>query len=111
MMWGCFWYGRVGSVVTVDGNLMADQYVDILSGHSLPFYNNLNDKYGVCFILQEDNAKVHALKKSKNGKKIPVFASFLGLQVAQIWALSRTCGIFKMRNVRKEHTCGQALQS
>lgn len=64
MVWGCFSWAAVGNLVTVDGRMTADAYIDIIS-------ENLEESLIKCglenkFIFQQDNDPKHKACKTMN---------------------------------------------
>ncbi|KAG1448341.1 hypothetical protein G6F56_008970 [Rhizopus delemar] len=59
MLWGCFWYGGLGPLATLTGNIDQDAYVNCLSQNFLPWYEDLHRKTGKNFLFQEDGAPCH----------------------------------------------------
>ena len=59
MVWGCFWSGGLGPLVTLKGSVDQDKYVDCLSQKFLPWLDELKEKHGQDFIFQEDGAPCH----------------------------------------------------
>lgn len=64
MVWGCFSWGGVGSIVKIDGIMTADSYINILRENlevSL-IQTGLEEK----FVFQQDNDPKHTAKKTKS---------------------------------------------
>ena len=59
MVWGCFWAGGIGPLVTLTGNIDQDKYVNCLADHFLPWYEKLFKDTGKEFLFQEDGAPCH----------------------------------------------------
>lgn len=59
MVWGCFYGGGLGPLVTLKGSVNQDAYVNCLSQKFLPWYNELKEKHGHDFTFQEDGASCH----------------------------------------------------
>ena len=59
MVWGCFWAGGLGPLVTMTGDINQDKYVQCLSDHYVPWIKNMKEQYGHDFIFQEDGASCH----------------------------------------------------
>ena len=59
MVWGCFWAGGLGPLVTLKGSVDQEKYVNCLSQNFLPWLEQLTEKYGHDFIFQEDGAPCH----------------------------------------------------
>jgi hypothetical protein len=59
MVWGCFWAGGFGPLVTLKGKVDQEKYVKCLEEHFLPWYNESKEKYGYEFVLQEDGASCY----------------------------------------------------
>ncbi|CEP19521.1 hypothetical protein [Parasitella parasitica] len=62
MIWGCFWAGGLGPIVTMKGSVDQDVYVDCLSNHFLPWFQKLSLEHSKEFIFQEDGAFCHTGK-------------------------------------------------
>ena len=56
MIWACFTQYGAGSLVQVEGQMMAVDYIKVLETHLLPFIGGLDKEM---FTFQEDNAPVH----------------------------------------------------
>ncbi|KAG1471344.1 hypothetical protein G6F56_002177 [Rhizopus delemar] len=53
------WYGRLGPLATLTGNIEQDAYVNCLSQNFRPWYEELHRKAGKNFLFQEDDAPCH----------------------------------------------------
>jgi hypothetical protein len=62
MIWGCFWTGGLGPIVTMKGGVDQDVYVNCLSNHFLPWLQNLSLEHSKGFIFQEDGTSCHTGK-------------------------------------------------
>ncbi|KAI8388619.1 uncharacterized protein BYT42DRAFT_631712 [Radiomyces spectabilis] len=56
MVWGCFWEGRLGPLVTLTCNVNQDKYIDCLTNKFLPWYQ---ERTGKELIFQENGAPCH----------------------------------------------------
>ncbi|KAG1455442.1 hypothetical protein G6F56_007063 [Rhizopus delemar] len=59
MVWGCFWAGGLGQLMTLKGSVDQDKYVNCLSQEFLPWLEKLKDEHGQEFIFQEDGTSCH----------------------------------------------------
>ena len=59
MVWGCFWGGGVGPLVTLQGNIDQDKYVSCLAENFLPWFEKLSNRTNSHFLFQEDGAPCH----------------------------------------------------
>lgn len=56
MVWGCFWAGGLGPLITLKGNIGQNRYIDCLAGHFLPWYEEVSKEEKGEFLFQEDGA-------------------------------------------------------
>lgn len=59
MVWGCFWFGGIGPLVTMTGTVNQEKYIDCLANHFLPWYEKLSQEQNKEYIFQEDGAPCH----------------------------------------------------
>ena len=59
MVWGCFWAGGLGPLVTLTGTVNQEKYVDCLANNFLPWYQKLVEGNQREYIFQEDGAPCH----------------------------------------------------
>ncbi|CAO3703557.1 unnamed protein product [Rhizopus stolonifer] len=59
MVWGCFYTGGLGPLVTLHGSVDQDKYVQCLSDKFLPYLHKLTNEHGHDLIFQEDGASSH----------------------------------------------------
>ncbi|KAI8391680.1 uncharacterized protein BYT42DRAFT_629540 [Radiomyces spectabilis] len=59
MVWGCFWEGGLGPLVTLTGNVDQVKYVDCLTNRFLSWYQDLTESTGKDFIFQDNSARCH----------------------------------------------------
>ncbi|CEG78709.1 hypothetical protein RMATCC62417_13277 [Rhizopus microsporus] len=65
MVWGCFWPGGYGPLVTLKDSVDQAAYTKCLEDHFLPWSKNLKEDEKIDFIFQEDGATCHTGKQSK----------------------------------------------
>ena len=59
MVWGCFWAGGLGPLVTMKGNINQEAYINCLSNNFLPWLQKTTEETSRNFIFQEDGASCH----------------------------------------------------
>lgn len=65
MVWGCFIGNQIGPLVSYRGVNTADTYITTLRDHLLPFIETLPDELIDDLIYQQDNARIHTAKKTR----------------------------------------------
>ena len=65
MMWGCLGIHGVGVLVVLDGNVNAEQYIDVLDTYLLQSVENIFGEAGAPFIFQQDNAPIHTARATQ----------------------------------------------
>jgi transposase len=76
MVWGCFWAGGLGPLVTLKGKIDQEKYIDCLKTNFLPWLEKIKTEYGHNFIFQEDGASCHTGAKSRKWKQESGIKSF-----------------------------------
>jgi transposase len=76
MVWGCFWAGGLGPLVTIEGKVDQEKYIDCLKTNFLPWLENIKSDYGHDFIFQEDGASCHTDAKARKWKQESGIKSF-----------------------------------
>jgi len=62
MVWGCFTSYGLGPLVRVDGRMTANDYIEILNNHLLPYLETLDQQNE--YLFQDDNAPIHRARKT-----------------------------------------------
>jgi transposase len=76
MVWGCFWAGGLGTLVTLKGKIDQEKYIECLSQEFLPWFKKMKEEHGHDFIFQEDGASCHTGAKTRKWKKEAGIKSF-----------------------------------
>jgi len=70
MVWGCFVSNRLGPlVICEEGRMNSDDYIKILNDHLKEFKAAIETEFGNTLIFQDDNAKIHTSKKTREWKE------------------------------------------
>jgi len=70
MVWGCFVGDRLGPlVICKEGRMNSDDYIKILNDNLKEFKNTIETEQGTDLIYQDDNAKIHTGKKTREWKE------------------------------------------
>ena len=62
MVWGCFSSFGMGPLVRVNGRQNANDYINVLDNHLLPYIGRLDDQNN--YIFQDDNAQIHRARST-----------------------------------------------
>ena len=65
MIWACFIDNKLSPIVFIDGIVNQDVYQGVLTKHLIPFMDALKADEEVDLELQQDNARLHVAKKTK----------------------------------------------
>ena len=57
MVWGCFSLFGLGPLVQVNGRQTANNYINVLNNHLLPYLAGLDNQNN--YVFQDDNAQIH----------------------------------------------------
>jgi transposase len=57
MVWGCFSSFGLGPLVRVNGKQTANDYINVLNNHLLPYLGQLDNQNN--YVFQDDNARIH----------------------------------------------------
>jgi transposase len=76
MVWGCFWAGGLGPLVTLKGKVDQEKYIECLSTEFLPWLEKIKAEHDHDFIFQEDGASCHTGAKTRKWKREAGIKSF-----------------------------------
>ena len=62
MVWGCFSSFGLGPLVRVNGKQTANNYINVLNNHLLPYLGQLDNQNN--YVFQDDNAQIHRARST-----------------------------------------------
>jgi len=68
MIWACFCWDKLGPIITIDGSVNQEKYIEILGDNVLPFWKRMKRRHRSP-IFQDDNARAHRAISVSNWKR------------------------------------------